>query len=54
MQYHRTLVLGERIIGGVEAILDTVVSELLDNPDRTFVIAGKTGAEKGCQPINSQ
>jgi alpha-mannosidase len=25
--------------GGVEAILDTVVQQLLDNPDRTFVYA---------------
>jgi hypothetical protein len=26
-------------LGGVEAILDTVVSSLVDNPDRTFVYA---------------
>ncbi|KAF8065729.1 alpha-mannosidase [Scenedesmus sp. PABB004] len=39
VQYHRTLVLDNHVIGGVEAILDTSVSALVDNPDRTFVYA---------------
>jgi hypothetical protein len=38
-QYHRTLVLDGHVIGGVEAILDTMTSALQDNPDRTFVYA---------------
>lgn len=39
LQYHRTLVLNDNINGGAESILDTVIGELLDNPDRTFVYA---------------
>ncbi|WIA23312.1 hypothetical protein OEZ85_000079 [Tetradesmus obliquus] len=38
-QYHRPFELDGRVIGGVEAILETVVSSLVDNPDRTFVYA---------------
>ncbi|WIA15624.1 hypothetical protein OEZ85_002251 [Tetradesmus obliquus] len=38
-QYHRTLDLDGHVIGGVEAILDTAVSSLVDNPDMTFVYA---------------
>lgn len=38
-QYHRTLDLDGHTIGGVEAILDTAVSSLVDNTDRTFVYA---------------